>query len=577
MTSKNSGAGLELRQKAEKVVLARAVSGAEPLTPEAAQALLHELQVHQIELEMQNDELRRAQLGLEASRARYFDLYDLAPVGYCTLDEAGLILEANLTAATLLGVPRSALVKRALMRFIARTDQDIYFLCLKKLTETHQPQSCELQLLTPDSATFWASLSVSEGEREGVAVQRVMVSDISKRKLLDQALQAANAELERARSVAEKASLAKSEFLSSMTHELRSPLNAILGFAQLMEMDGSGPTPEQKENLGQILKAGWSLLELVNEVLDLSAVESGKVTLSIEPSSIGEVLADCKALIEPLVRKSGIQVAYPVLEKPCHVAADYSRLKQVLMNLLSNAIKYNRPGGSVAVTVELSNASLVRVSVTDTGAGLSAGKVAQLFQAFNRLGQESTATAGTGIGLMLSKRLVELMGGAIGARSTEGEGSVFWVEFNRAAPTQLSSAPAPKEPEATRTVLYVEDNLANMQLVEQLIARRPGMRLLGAADGMVGVEMARTQQPTVILMDINLPGITGLEALKLLQRNPLTAHIPVVALSVNALAEDVAQGVEAGFFRYLTKPLRVPQFMEALDLALQAAKDRRIR
>ncbi|MDP1825639.1 MAG: ATP-binding protein [Archangium sp.] len=585
MISKQKSAGEPLRREAEEIARKRSLPESMAMTPKEAQELVHELQVHQIELEMQNEELRAAQLGLDASRARYFDLYDLAPVGYCTLDEAGLILEANLTAATLLGLERGELVKRPLSRFILKGDQDLLFLCRGRLKRTDQPQSCELRLVRADGTAFWASVAASVAhDLQGSAVHRVMLSDISARKLLDQTLEETNLKLERAKAVADKASLAKSEFLSSMSHELRSPLNAILGFAQLMEMGSPRPDAGQQESIGQILKAGWYLLELVNEILDLSAVESGKVTLCLEPTSIGEVLADCQAMIEPQVVKSGIRVVYPRFSTPAFVAADRTRLKQVLVNLLSNGIKYNRPGGSVTVSVEPFGADRLRINVTDTGEGLSQDKVAQLFQSFNRLGRESGTEEGTGIGLMVSKRLVELMGGAIGARSVVGEGSVFWFELSVAAPPAPGSAlrageKAPVTPAgvALRTVLYVEDNVANMQLVERLVARRPDIQLIGAPDGASAIALARAHRPTLVLMDINLPGISGFQVLAALQRDPLTSDIPVLALSANAMPSDISRGMEAGFLGYLTKPIRIDEFMKALDLALETAEARRSR
>jgi len=409
----------------------------------------------------------------------------------------------------------------------------------------------------------------------------ILFTDITERKRLDQALLDKNVQLEGAKSVAEKANLAKSDFLSSMSHELRSPLNAILGFAQLMESGTPLPTPTQKASIDQILQGGWYLLELINEILDLALIESGKLSLSLEPMSLSEVLLDCQAMIEPQAQKSGICMSFPQFDSPSFVSADRTRVKQVLINLLSNAIKYNRAGGSVDVTCSVNNAKRVRISVQDTGEGLSPEKLAQLFQPFNRLGQEASAEEGTGIGLVVSKRLVELMGGDIGAVSTVGLGSVFWIELNLTAAPQLAAnsdellAPIlARVPQgaALRTLLYVEDNRANMQLVEQLVARRPDMRLLSAGDGMRGITLARIHQPDVILMDINLPGISGTQALKILREDPATAHIPVLAISANAMPHDIQKGLEAGFFRYLTKPIRVNEFMEALDMALDFAE-----
>ncbi|MBI3525768.1 MAG: PAS domain S-box protein [Betaproteobacteria bacterium] len=396
------------------------------------------------------------------------------------------------------------------------------------------------------------------------------------------ARQRVESERNEALAAAVKANRAKTDFLSSMSHELRTPLNAILGFAQLIESGSPSPTPTQKRNLDQILKAGWYLLELINEILDLALIESGKVTLSREPVSLAEVMLECRAMIEPQAHQRGIVMTFPRFDQPFFVNADRIRVKQVLINLLFNAIKYNKPEGVVAVVCTLSSPDSIRISVRDTGAGLAPDQLTQLFQPFNRLGKEAGAEEGTGIGLMVTKRLVELMGGTIGADSTVGVGSVFWFELSQAiaplheAPEETEHA-APARPQAPhgmplRTVLYVEDNPANLELVEQLIARRPDLRLLSAADGNLGVEFARVYQPAVILMDINLPGISGLEAMKILRADPSTAHIPIIALSANAVPRDIEKALEAGFLNYLTKPIMVNQFMGVLDAALKISQ-----
>ncbi|MFZ1904832.1 MAG: ATP-binding protein [Steroidobacteraceae bacterium] len=392
-------------------------------------------------------------------------------------------------------------------------------------------------------------------------------------------------ELNSARAVAEQANLAKSDFLSSMSHELRTPLSAILGFAQLIESGSPAPTTSQQRSLEQILKAGWYLLDLINEILDLALIESGKLSLSLEPISLAEVMRESQAMIEPQAQKRGIGVSFPQFDTPYFVKADRTRVKQVLVNLLSNAVKYNKEGGTVLVDCIASEPGRVRICVKDTGEGLTADQLTQLFQPFNRLGQEGHAEKGTGIGLVVCKRLVELMGGTIDVVSTVGEGSAFSIELSLTTGRQPASGPDSPMDTAPpfladarlRTLLYVEDNPANLMLVEDLIARRPDVRLLSARDGNRGVEIAQTSRPDVILMDINLPGISGVEALRILALDPATAHIPVVALSANAAPRDIAKGLEAGFFRYLTKPIKVPEFMETLELALKRAAPGSVR
>jgi signal transduction histidine kinase/CheY-like chemotaxis protein len=401
------------------------------------------------------------------------------------------------------------------------------------------------------------------------------------RKRFEQALQETNVKLESAKLAAERANLAKSDFLSSMSHELRSPLNAILGFAQLMESASPSPTTSQSESIAQILQAGWYLLKLINEILDLAGIESGMMSLSKEPVSLSELMSECQAMMEPQAQQQGIRMTFPLFDNPIYVNADRTRLKQIVINLLSNAIKYNKPEGTVVVDCTVGNPKRIRISVKDTGAGLPPEKLAQLFQPFNRLGQESGGVAGTGIGLVVTKRLVELMEGTIGVESTVGAGSMFWCELTVAAPPKItilgSKAEAliqPLMPTETprHTLLYVEDNPANMKLIEQLIARRQDIQLVTAANGNLGIDLARETRPHVILMDINLPGINGIKVLKILREDPATAHIPVVALSANAMPRDIAKGLEAGFFRYLTKPIRVNEFLETLDAALEFAE-----
>jgi PAS domain S-box-containing protein len=500
-----------------------------------------------------------------------------------TTDPAGIITDVNKQMEALTGSTRDELIGAPFKSYF--TDPGRADAAIKLVLREKKLTNYELTACARDGKNTVVSYNATTFYDRDRKLQGVFAAarDVTEPKRLDQALKEQNVELKRARATAEKANLAKSEFLSSMSHELRSPLNAILGFAQLISSDSPPPTPSQTASIDQILHAGWYLLELINEILDLAQIESGRLALSSEPTSLAEVMLECQAMIEPQGQKRGLTMTFPRFDRPCFVNADRTRLKQVLINLLSNAIKYNQPNGTVAVDVAASrhSAERTRISVTDTGAGLPADMVIQLFQAFNRLGQEKSAEEGTGIGLVMSKRLVELMGGEIGVESTVGVGSVFWFELNSASAPELVADRAlagaisrsQVQPGAPlHTLLYVEDNPANLMLIEQLIARRLDMRLLTARDGNLGIQLARANQPEVILMDINLPGISGVEALRILRDDPATAHIPVVALSANAMPRDIEKGLLAGFFRYLTKPIKVHEFMDTLDVTLEFAR-----
>ena len=499
-----------------------------------------------------------------------------------TTDPLGIITDVNKQMEALTGCTRDELIGAPSKNYF--TDPERAEAAIKLVLREKKVTDYELTARARDGKKTEVSYNATTFYDRDRTLQGVLAiaRDVTERKRNEQALQETNTELASAKSAAEEANLAKSDFLSSMSHELRSPLNAILGFAQLMELASPLPTDSQKESIAQILQAGWHLLKLINEILDLSVIESGKVSLSTESVSLAEVMSECQAMMEPQAQQLGIGMTFPRFDNPFFVSADRTRLKQIVINLLSNAIKYNKEQGTVVVDCTTSTPGFTRISVKDTGAGLSPEKLAQLFQPFNRLGQEAGGVAGTGIGLVVTKRLAELMGGVLGVESTAGEGSVFWCELISCAAPQLvvesgeaATVDRPPVPAGARprTLLYVEDNQANMKLVEQLIARRPDLRLLTAVNGTLGIEVARTTRPTVILMDINLPGISGVEALKVLRIDPVTAHIPVVALSANAMPRDIEMGLDAGFFRYLTKPIKIKEFMDTLNTALEFAEE----
>jgi hypothetical protein len=420
-------------------------------------------------------------------------------------------------------------------------------------------------------------------EINGRSCMLSVLHDITARKL-------AEMELLHAKETAETANRSKSEFLSRMSHELRTPLNAILGFGQLLESDPIEPlTPSQTENVEQIIRAGWHLLELVNEVLDLSRIEAGKMLLNLADVRLAEVTEECIGLITPQALERHIKIRDEISTCLQHdVRADRTRLKQAILNYLSNAVKYNRPGGEISLNCEQRPGGLLRISVSDTGPGIPADKQGQLFLPFNRLDADKTDVQGAGVGLAVVKRLVELMDGSVGVESEVGRGTTFWLELPETSGGEIEAEnEIPTEAAVNacstgsgsaglaKTVLYVEDNPANRDLVSSILRRRrPHLKLLWTASAEEGIEKALSVLPDLILMDINLPGINGLEALELMREFDDLRDVPVVAMSADALPAQIEKCLAAGFSNYLTKPLSVDKFLNVVDLALESAQSR---
>ena len=520
-------------------------------------------------LEARVGEREMAEAALRDSEQRLRNILDHVPIGVIYTDLDGDVIQANPRFCQLVGYTEAELLSLRVIECTHPDDVAEEVEMAAQLVRGDIPMyRHHKRLLSREGATIWVQSTVSllrDSHNEPWRIVGV-VEDITEHLRLEEA--------EHAREAAEAANQAKSEFLSRMSHELRTPLNAMLGFAQLLELDQRHPPTEaQKPWIVKIQQAGWHLLEMINDVLDLSRIESGTLRLQIETLELTELIEASLGMVASEAQARGITVTQELGEGSAGLIGDATRVKQILTNLLSNAVKYNCEAGRIHVASRVIGAETVEIAITDTGLGMTQRQLAELFQPFNRLGRERVAPQGTGIGLVISQRLAELMGGSLRAMSVAGQGSSFILSLPlaidpdtvRSELDQLESIPADYH---RRLVHYVEDNETNVEVMRGILAQRPQVQLAVSITGLDGLAAIRARRPDLILLDMHLPDISGMELLRHLKADPETAAIPIVAVSADALGQQITDALEAGAERYLTKPVSVPELLAVVDTLL---------
>jgi two-component system sensor histidine kinase/response regulator len=513
---------------------------------------------------------------LEASEQSFRQIFEEAPIGMAVLGLDYRFRQVNTTLCHMLGYSKEELTGRSPLDITYPDDVDHSRQLAQAMLDGTARCSIEKRYVRQNGEVLWATRTASI-IRDQTGKPRhylTMVEDITQRKNTAVALQQAKDEAERANN-------AKSEFLSRMSHEFRTPLNAILGFGQLLERQS--PTEVQRVRVRHIISAGRHLLDLINEVLDISRIEVGRLQLSLEPVCMNEALQEALDLMRPLAAERAIEIAAPSgVEPSSFVLADRQRFKQVLLNLLTNAVKYSPIGGNVTVSCALCGECNLRLTVRDTGSGIASDKLSRVFTPFDRLGAEQSDVQGTGLGLALCQRLMHAMNGSIGVNSTVGKGSAFWIELPRteALSTRVSlpeqTIISRHDPSAgKRTILYIEDNLSNVTLVEQILTEQPEIKLITAMQGQVGLDLARQHSPDLILLDLHLPDLAGWEVLAQLKADEGTGRIPVVVISADATARQIERLLDAGARDYLTKPLDVAKFVQVVKKTTKSSNGTR--
>ena len=520
---------------------------------------------------------RAAEQALLDSEERTRAILRTANDAFVGVDTGGRIVEWNERAEAAFLWPREEALGRILADTIVperyrERHREGFASFLETGTARVLNQRLELTALRRDGSEFPVELTIwSTGDSK----QRVFNAFI--RDITEQKRSAATAA--QAREEAERANRAKSEFLSRMSHELRTPLNAVLGFAQLLTTEPLAD--EARDNVQQILKGGQHLLDLINEVLDISRIEAGRLSLSLEPVGVRDVVRHVAEMVAPLTAPRNISLVVDDVDPSRAVVADRQRLGQILLNLISNAVKYNRPNGRVTVGFDTVSATRLRITVTDTGAGIRPEKMRLLFNPFERLGAETTSTEGTGLGLALSRGLAEAMGASLGVSSEVDRGSTFWIELKVSAeaaasvPAGAGAVPISTSTTSPATILYIEDNVSNVHLMTRLLARRPSVTLLHAGDGQSGIAMARDRGPDVIFLDLHLPDMSGEDVLQHLWAEPALRPIPVVMLTADATPAQMRRALASGAAAYLTKPLDLRKVLDTLDQMMSLSEERR--